>query len=110
MTKLLVEIYHTYGKGDGVELYSSDVVEFYPELRKNLVEEYEYWDCLDNEKDFLNGKQDTLDFYRGDGDWDDPTGTTIVIKTYKQKKEEIKEEYKKALEKLDKQFFGVKNE
>lgn len=107
MTKLLVEIYHTYGKGVGEELYSSEAVVFYPEHRQDLVNEHEYWDCYDSKEDFINGKQDTINFERCDGDWDDPTGATIVIKTYKQKKEEIKEEYKKALEKLDKQFFGI---
>lgn len=109
MTKLLVEIYHTYGKGNGEELYSSEVVVFYPELRQDLVNEYEYWECYDSSEDFINGKQDSINFERYGGDWDDPTGATIVIKTYKQKKEEIKNEYKTTLEKLDKQFFGVEN-
>lgn len=106
MTKLLIEIYHTYGKGDGEELYSSNVEEYYPELRQHLVEEHEYWECYDNKEDFINGKQDTINFERYDGDWDDPTGATIVIKTYKQKLEEIKREYEEAIEKLDKQFIG----
>ena len=81
MTKKLVRIYVTYGKGDGEEVADQFVIEDTKEGRIDLLDEsiggYSY--ALDSEDDFIDGKIDYFNVDLDGGDWDDPTGRAIVL-------------------------------
>lgn len=81
MTKKLVRIYVTYGKGDGEELVDEYVFKDTKEGRTDLLDEsfggYSY--ALDSEDDFIDGKIDYFNVDLDGGDWDDPTGRAIVL-------------------------------
>ena len=79
--KVLVEIYRTYGKGDGEELSERYVIEDTPEEREGVLESLWYDESYDSREDFINGTTDVFDFDCHGGDWDDPTGGYIYIYT-----------------------------
>lgn len=106
MTKVLVEVYFTYGKQDGRELHESYVTNDTAGLREEL---YDYWTgwstyVLSNADAFKNGETNELLVDVSGGDWDDPTGREIYITSYATKREEIERQYKRDLEILNKQF------
>lgn len=105
MTILLIETYHIYRKGAKGVLYKSDAVKYNSSKRQELVEDYKHWNSHDNIEDFITGRLDSVDFYREVDDSNEPIEVTIVIKTYKQKKKEIKEDYKTALKNLKENFL-----
>lgn len=110
MTILLIETYHIYRKGAKGVLYKSDAVKYNSSTRQELIEGYEYWDSHDNIEDFITGKQDLIGFYREVDDSNEPIEVTIAIKTYKQKRKEIKEDYKTAIKNLKENFLEAEFE
>ena len=106
MEKVLVEIFFTYGKGDGEELAESYVETDSRETREQVLEEWAsnslYIDG--NVESFKEGSENSLYVERDGGDWDEPTGVGIVLTTYSQKREEIEVDYGRKIEKLNRQF------
>lgn len=107
--KLLFERYVYYGKYDGEELVESYVVTDYPELRQELTDEHANSDTEESDiKQFLAGKSNSLETPHFDGDWDDPTASLIMLRTYDEKRHQIERAYKSDLDALNKQF-GINN-
>lgn len=81
MTKRLVRIYVSYGKGDGNEVSDQYVIEDTKENREELYENeiHSFCEILESKDDFLNGKIDCLNVILDGGDWDDPTGMAIIL-------------------------------
>lgn len=105
MVKKLFEVYVTYGKDSGQELYSSWLAEDTPEEREKAVQEETYWsdDWLDSPEQFVDGGTDTIRFASW-GDWDDPTGGWLQVQSYEEKLEDLASEYDKEVKRLKKQF------
>lgn len=105
MVKKLFEIYVTYGKGDGEELRESWVAEDTPEERLKAMEDECGWadDWDAGTSDFEDGKIDYIGFIT-QGDWDDPTGGWLQVRSYEEKREELADEYDKEVKQLKKQF------
>lgn len=103
MTKKLFEIYVTYGKGSGEELYESWVAEDTPEEREEAFGKTYADDWIESPDDFRAGNEDSISFSTY-GDWDDPTGGTLTVKDYDTKLNEISRNYAEELRRLDKQF------
>lgn len=111
MTKVLVEIYFTYGKQDGEELTQSYVTDDSKDLREEL---FDYWTefaaYIEGGRDaFIDGEIDDVFIESDGGDWDDPTGYLVCVKTFEQKRAEIERQYKRDLEHLNTQF-GMEGE
>ena len=105
MEKVLVEVYGTYGKGDGEQLLENYVENDTKELRGEIVDEYFGLDLIFGDTDgFINGKDNSIGFLNDGGDWDDPTGIDVVITTYAEKKDEIEERYRSSIKRLNIQF------
>lgn len=104
--KTLVEVFATYGKGDGSSLVESYVDVDTPELRKDIVDSWKR-DYTSDLEDFLDGKSNFFYTDMYGGDWDEPTGYEVVLTDYETKKSEIENAFKKQLEELNKQF-GIK--
>ena len=106
MEKVLVEIYFTYGKRDGGELVESFVETDSRELREGVLEEWASNSLYieGNVESFKEGFVNSLYVERDGGDWDEPTGVSIVLTSYSQKREEIERKYNTDLEKLNRQF------
>lgn len=106
MEKVLVEIFVTYGKGDGEELRDSYVVEDSRETREEILEDWASNSLyIDGDVDsFKEGSVDSLFVCRDGGDWDEPTGAEIVLTSYVQKKAELARKYNADLSKLNRQF------
>lgn len=105
MEKVLVEIYVTYGKGDGDVLLDSFVREDGEELRKSLIDEWGTDISMYGDEDlFIGGDESYISYGRDGGDWDDPTGVDVVISAYSEKKDEIESRYRRDLDALKKQF------
>lgn len=106
MEKVLVEVYLTYGKRDGEELAESYVETDSRETREQVLEEWAsnrlYIDG--DVESFKEGSENSLHVDRDGGDWDEPTGVSIVLTSYSQKREEIERKYNADLEKLNRQF------
>lgn len=106
MRKVLVEVFFTYGKGDGRELGESFVETDSREIREGVLEEWAsnslYIDG--GVEAFKEGSVDSLYVDRDGGDWDDPTGVIIELTSYSQKRDAIERSYKEELEKLNRQF------
>ena len=106
MEKVLVEIFFTYGKGDGEELGENFVETDSKELREGVLEEWASNSSYieGDVESFKEGFVNSLYVERDGGDWDEPTGVGIVITTYSQKREEIELDYGRKIEKLNRQF------
>lgn len=106
MVKKLFEVYVTYGKGDGEELRYSWVVEDTPEERLRALEDECGWaDEWDEDPiEFEEGQIDTIGFSTYGGDWDDPTGGWLQVRSYEEKREELANEYDNEVKRLKKQF------
>lgn len=105
MVKKLFEVYVTYGKGDGEELRESWVAEDTPEERLKALENECGWadEWYDNPLEFEGGQLDSISFSTY-GDWDDPTGGWLQVRSYEEKREELADEYDKEVTRLKKQF------
>lgn len=106
MEKVLVEIFFTYGKRDGEELAESYVETDSRETREEVLE---YWASnsmyIDGDiESFKEGSVDSLYVDRDGGDWDEPTGVTIVLTSHSQKREEIERKYNTDIDRLNRQF------
>lgn len=110
MTILLVETYHIYRKGAKEVLHESEATRYNSSMRQEIIEDYKHWNSHDNIEDFITRKQDSVNFYRDTNDPNEPIGVIVAIKTYKQKRKEIKEEYKTALKNLKEQFLEAEFE
>ena len=107
MERVLVEIYVTYGKGDGEELLDSFVREDGEVLRKDLIDEWGTDIPMYGDEDlFVEGRERSISYGQAGGDWDDPTGFDVVISTYSEKKDEIESRCRRDLDALKKQFEG----
>lgn len=105
MVKKLFEVYVTYGKGDGEELRESWVAEDTPENRAAYLDDLCYSDeFADSESNFIDGKNNIMNFYCYGGDWDDPTGGWLQVSSYEEKREDLANEYDKEVKRLKKQF------
>jgi hypothetical protein len=104
MGKVVVSIYHTYGKGDGEELSDRYIINNTKEEREGIFETFGYDEAVDNKKDFINGKIDQFSFDKFGGDWDEPTGGYILIDTKEELVSQAENNYKKELAKIDELF------
>lgn len=95
----LVKIYSSYGKGDNETCDNSFLFNDTLENRVSLLDE-EVGNAFGREL-FEQGVEDAAYFDNDGGDWDDPTGTTIEIKTIEEEKRDIEIEYKKQLKELE---------
>lgn len=105
MVKKLFEVYVTYGKDSGEELRDHWVTEDTPEERlKALEDECGFADEWDEDPvEFEEGQIDTIGFSTY-GDWDDPTGGWLQVRSYEEKREELADEYDREVEWLKNQF------
>lgn len=105
MVKKLFEVYVTYGKGDGGELRESWVAEDTPEERLKALENECGWaDEWDEDPvEFEDSQIDTIGFSTY-GDWDDPTGGCLQVRSYEEKRDELADKYDKEVKRLKKQF------
>lgn len=103
MGKVLVEVYNYYGKNDGEDIVAYITMEDTPEKRRELVEEWAWdiEDIFDNIDDFTNGFQDELHISLIGGDWDEPTGRQIVIKTKEEAIEIAEAKFKREIERIE---------
>lgn len=104
MTKVLVEYYPTYRKGERGELDNQLVTEDSRASRLEIVNEHDDFECYGDLNDFIEGKTNTVSIEFDNDDWDEPTGMDIVITTYEDKRQEIESNYQKEMEWLNKAF------
>lgn len=101
--KVLVTVENSYGKGSGDEVCDVFVTEDSKEKREELVEEFAWspediWDDVDG---FINGKQNSLDIDLVGGDWDEPTGRFISIRTKEEAIEIAQKEYNSEVTRIE---------
>ena len=108
MGKVAVSIYHTYGKGDGEELFDRYIINNTKEEREGIFETFGYDDALDNKEDFTSGKIDYFSFDKFGGDWDEPTGGCVTLDTKEDLISYAEDDYKKELAKIN-ELFGWEN-
>lgn len=99
--KVIVEIYYTFGKGDGAELNDRFLIEDTPEEREAIIEEVYYDDLYGSKEEFINGTINSIDFSKYGGDWDDPTGGHIIISTKEEYIKVIEEAAKREIEEIE---------
>lgn len=103
MTKKLFEIYVTYGKGSGEELYESWVAEDTPEERTHALALTYADDWYESTDDFITGHEYSISFSMS-GDWDDPTGGWLQVRSYNDVIDELQMEYLRKSREVKKQF------
>lgn len=102
----LFEIYYGFGKGEGFELYNSEVMDDTKENRKELIEEhFSYWDTFEDEKKFINGDEDRINFERDGVDWDEATVAYILAVSYEDKLKKIEDRRNEEIKRLN-ELFG----
>lgn len=105
MTKRLVREFITFGKGDGEELRDEYVFEDNAENREELLDEFGSYDfALDNEQEFIDGKIDGFQVEMSGGDWDDPTGKSIVIYDKQELIDEVTSKYEREIDEIERLF------
>lgn len=105
MVKKLFEVYVTYGKDSGEELYSSWVAEDTPENRAEYLDDLCYSDeFAGSESNFIEGKSDIIQYYCYGGDWDDPTGGYLQVRSYEDRMSQLQAEYERDIKWIKKQF------
>ena len=102
--KVLVEIYTTYGKNDNESLADSFLIDDTTEARQSLIEDYQGDYAWGSEKDFIDGTKDEMSYALYGGDWDEPTGRTILITTYEEKLREIQAKFDNDVKNLKQKF------
>ena len=101
----LFEIYYGFGKGEGFEISSREVMKDTEENRRDLIEnEFSYWDETTNKEEFIKGESNKADFSRDGVDWDEATVAYIVALTYEEKLEEIEKQKEKEIKRLNELF------
>lgn len=98
--KKMFEVYNTYGKSSGDEISFKSVLEDTQENRQSILDGINTDYPEDSIEDFLNGKINSIGFYLDGGDWDEPTGCYVLVKT----KEQLIQEIQKKLDKIEKDF------
>lgn len=105
MAKKLFEIYVTYGKGNGEELRESWVAEDTPENRSEYLDDLCYSDeFADSDSNFIDGKSNIMHYYCYGGDWNDPTGGWLQVRSYNDVMDELQMEYLRKSREVKKQF------
>lgn len=102
--KAIVDIYYTYGKGDGDELGERFIINNTTEEREEIFESFGYDDAYDNKEDLINGKTDTFQFGRYEGDWDEPTGGYVEISTKSELIDSIEKKAQDEIANIEKLF------
>lgn len=104
--KVLVTIYNSYGKSDGVSEWDSRVIEDTSKNRDYLIDDY-FWDrddIFDSIEDFVEGKTNSLYGALIGGDWDEPTGREIIITTKEDALFDILQTYNKEKNRIEQLF------
>lgn len=102
--KLLVEIYFTYGKSSGDELYDRFIINNSTMDRESIFECFSYDDAHGSWEDFVNGDSDYFSFDIYGGDWDDPTGGYVEVHTKDEMIDKIQREARMEIEKVEALF------
>lgn len=102
--KAIVDIYFTYGKGDGAELSERFVINNTTEEREEIFDNFSYDDSYDSKKDFINGGRDVFQFSKYGGDWDEPTGGYVEINTKSELISAAKKKVQDEIEDIEKLF------
>ena len=108
MSKKLIRIYVSYGKGNGNEISNQYVFEDTKSARLEIYED-EMGHCddiYDSVEYFLNGVSDSLAGGLYGGDWDGPTGKEIVIYGKDELIEKINVERDAEVERIERLFEG----
>ncbi len=95
----LVKIYSSYGKADNEVCDNSFLFNDTLENRIKLLDQ-EVGNTYGREL-FETGKENAVYISNEGGDWDDPTGTTIIIKTIEEEQRDIEIEHRKQLKDLE---------
>lgn len=105
MTKSLVRISVSYGKGDGEEVSDQFLIDDTPKTREDLIDDYSgmFSECYEKDE-FINGEIDGVYIQLGGGDWDDPTGRFIAIYEKDELINEVKATYEKELAEIERLF------
>lgn len=109
MVKKLFEVYVTYGKDSGEELRESWVAEDTPEERVKAMED-ECGFADDWDKDTAEFERGQIDFigFSSYGDWDDPTGGYLQVRSYEEQRAALADNYEQAVQQLNDLFhFGA---
>ncbi len=104
MSKVLVDIYYTYGKGDGEELGERFILDLAKESREDIFDCFGYDEIYDDKEAFLKGDIDTFSFGRYGGDWDDPTGGFVVVNSKDELIKNIKQKTEREISEVEKLF------
>lgn len=84
MDKVIFIVRNFYGNGnmeDDEEAYQDTILDT-PENRASLVEEYLWGEEIGFEREaFVSGKTNYIAVDPGSGDWDEPTGRSLVLRT-----------------------------
>lgn len=105
--KKLFQIYNTYGKHSGEELSEEFVAEDSVSTRQGIIDDFCAWKQFyyESPEDFTSGEVDHLTYSMDGGDWDDPTGGYITVKTFQEALAELIESYSADVERID-DLFG----
>lgn len=104
MNKVLVDIYYTYGKGDGEELCDRFIIDLAKESREDIFDRFQYDESYDDKEAFLKGEIDIFSFVIYGGDWDDPTGGYVVINSKDELIDSIKRKADQEIAEVEKMF------
>ena len=102
--KVIARFYATYGKMDGEELVDGFIGDDSKEFRKELLDNISYDYAFDSEEEFINGKIDSFTYEYHGGDWDDPTGGYIVIRTKQELIDAIKKRAAEEIKEIEESF------
>ena len=104
MNKVLVDIYYTYGKGDGEKLGERFILDLAKESREDIFDCFRYDESYDDKEAFLKGEIDIFSFDKYDGDWDEPTGGYVVINSKDELIDSIKRKADQEIAEVEKMF------
>ena len=105
--KVMVDIYFTYGKGDGDELYERFIINNTAKERQEVLDEISFDHSMETEEEFTHGEVDSFTFGRYGGDWDEPTGGYIVVNTKEELIDSIKQDVENEIANIKKKFKRV---
>ena len=100
MSKVIFIVRNFYGNGnmeDDEEAYQDTILDT-PENRASLVEEYLWGEEVRLEREaFISGKTNYIAVESGSGDWDEPTGRSLVLRTKEESLNLAKERYEREV-------------
>lgn len=109
--KVLVQLFNSFGKGDGNELFDEYVINNTEEERADVIDDFGRYDFVytGSEEGFIDGSDSYFEVAISGGDWDEPTGKSLIIKTQADVERHLKNDYETRLNGVRKLFKDASN-